>query len=343
MKSVRLFAQRDLRITDDPLPEAKAGEVLLRIRSVGVCASDMHYYEEGAIGDAIVEEPLVLGHEVGAEVAAIGEGVHTLKPGDLVAVEPSNNCGVCPLCISGLINLCPSVLFFGTPPTDGALREYVAWPEHLCLKLPSNLSLDEAAMTEPMAVGIYAVDMAGLKGGETIAILGAGAIGLSVMQAARVMGAAKIWIVDPLESRRLLARKLGADFTLAALTSDTNADIWEQAGGCGPDIVYECAGTNEAVGQAVQLAAFGGRVIVAGIPFPDEVKFTASLARRKNLTLEFVRRSRNAVQRALDWASENKIDIKSYVTHHFPLDQVQEAMELARDKRDGVLRVVITV
>ncbi len=342
-KTARLFAAGDIRLSTESVPSVKPDEVLLRIKAVGICASDVHYYNEGGIGDAVVEHPLVLGHEVGAEVAAVGENVSGLQVGDTVAVEPGNPCGECDLCRRGLINLCPRVRFLGTPPVDGALREYVAWPADLCLKAPNGLSAEEAAMTEPMAVGIYAVDLAEMANGEDTAILGAGAIGLSVLQAARVMGAGRIWVVDPLEERCALARKLGADCVIATDGGTAFEAIKGENRGHGPALVFECAGTNDAVEQGVQLVDYNGRLVIAGIPYPDEVHFTASVARRKSLSIQFVRRSRNATQRALDWCASHQIDLSSYVTHRFPLENTVDAFEIARQRRDGVIRAVVTL
>ncbi len=328
-------------MAEEPEPVPGPGEVLLRVRAVGVCASDVHYFNEGRIGDQVVREPLVLGHEVGAEVAAVGPGVSGLSPGDRVAVEPGKNCGECEPCRRGWPNLCPNVRFFGTPPVDGALREYVAWPERLCLKLPPGMSFEEAAMTEPMAVGIYAADLAGIRGGEKAAVLGAGGIGLSVLQALRAADAGPVWVTDPLEERCALALRLGAHRAIAGDPEQAAATVRDETGG--PELVFECAGTNEAVEQAVALAGFNARVIIVGIPYPDEVRFTASTARRKNLTLVFVRRSRDAVERAIRWAQEGRIDLKSLVTHRFPLDEAERALRLARDRADGVIRAVIEV
>lgn len=343
MQVVRLHGPEDLRVSTEPLPEPGPGEVLLRVRAVGVCASDVHYFNEGGIGDQVVQDPLVLGHEVGAEVAGIGPGVQDLRVGDRVAVEPGNNCGQCPACDAGLINLCPQVRFFGTPPTDGALREYVVWPQHLCLPVPDGLSLEEAAMTEPMAVGIYAMDLAELEGGESVVILGAGAIGLSVLQAAKAMGVGRKAVIEPIKRRAELARDLGADAVYCAEPGEAAAMAAQDFGGKHPRIVVECAGSNEAVEQAVKLAGLDGQVIVAGIPYPDEVRFPASTARRKNLTIRFVRRSRNAVERAILWAAAGEIDLSIYASHHFPLDRSSEALQLARSRGDGVLRAIVDV
>ncbi len=341
MKVVRLHGPGELRVSEEPVPEYGPAEVLLRIRAVGICASDVHYYKDGGIGDAVVRDPLVLGHEVGAEVAEVGSDVTFLRTGDRVAVEPSNPCGECDVCLRGLINLCPNVKFFGTPPVDGALREYVAWPEHLCIPIPPSLSFADAAMTEPMAVGIYAADLAGLRGGETVVVLGAGAIGLSVIQAARVAGAGTIRVVDPIQGRCDLARQLGADEAIVTDSAGAVDQIWEDTKRLGPDLVFECAGENDAVRDAVRMASYDGYVIVAGIPYPDEVSFTASVARRKNLRLIFVRRSRNAVERAIEWAAERRIDLSAYVTHRFPLEDTGAALDLARDRGDGVIRAMV--
>ncbi len=343
MKTMRLHKARLLQIGEEPIPDIKPGEVLLRVHSVGICASDVHYYNEGAIGDAVITEPLVLGHEAGGEVVKVAPDVTSLVPGDRVAVEPGKYCGRCSVCRSELYNLCPNVQFFGTPPTDGALREYIAWPADLCLKIPAEMSLAEAAMTEPMAVGIYGVDMAGIKSGASVAILGVGAIGLSVLQAARMAGAGTIWVADPIMGRTELAKQLGASQVFSCDPNEAVDRIWAETGRVGPNVVFECAGTNDAVKQSVRLSAFDGQCIVVGIPYPDEVSFTASVARRKNLTIKFVRRSRNSVERAIKWTAERRLDLKCYVTHHFPLERTTEALEVANAKSDGVIRAVIDV
>lgn len=343
MKAVRLHKPGILKMSDEPMPRAGVGEVLLRVKSVGVCASDIHYFQEGAIGDQVIQNPLVLGHEIGAEVVELGPGVTSLRVGDRVAVEPGHPCAECAVCKKGLINLCPDVVFFGTPPVDGAMREYVAWSASLCLKIPDSMTLDEAAMTEPMAVGIYALDLADLKGGESVAILGAGGIGLSVLQAAKNMGAGKTVVIEPIPERAEIAAKLGADQTFSGSPEDAIETIWFQSGNIGIDAVFECAGTNDAVQQAIRLAAYNGQVIISGIPYPDSVSFTASIPRRKNLTIKFVRRSRNAVERAIEWAKDGKINLGAMVTHHFTLENAEEAFRLARDKQNGVIRAVINL
>lgn len=343
MKTVRLHAPYDLRMLDEPTPAVGPGDVLIRIKSVGVCASDLHYYSEGRIGTAVVEAPIILGHEPSGVIEAVGSAVTNLKPGDRVAVEPTKPCRQCEFCRSGHTNVCPNVEFFGTPPIDGCFRELVAWPSPLAIPIPDNVSFDEAAMIEPLAVGVHAAKLAELKGGESVAVLGAGAIGLSALQAAKVRGASRVIVSEPIAERRQIALKLGADAVI-----DTSAGgVTEQAiaanNGNEPDVVFECAGMPDAFVQAVEIVRTLGTVVFVGIPTEDHYCLPASLARRKELTVKFDRRSCNEAEESIDLVSRGLVDVKSYVTHAFPLDRVREALELAIAKSDGVVRAVVHV
>lgn len=340
MRSLRLHAPGDLRMHDEPIPKPGPGEAMVRIGSVGVCASDIHYWRDGRIGSTVVTDPIVLGHEASGRLEAFGEGTRTnLSPGQRVAIEPAKPCLKCEFCASGHFNVCPSVEFFGTPPVDGCFRDYVAWPAELLLPLPDSISMDEAAMVEPLAIGIYAADLAALRPGESAAILGAGAIGLSVLQALRVAGAAKILVSEPIQARREMAERLGADAVCEP--ADGRAAAEELTAGNGFDVVFECAGEPEAVREASRLARILGRAVILGIPREDEYPFDAGAARRKELTAIFVRRSNSTAQRAIELVREGKVDVSSYVTHTFPLERAGEALELAESKRQGVLRAVV--
>ena len=211
MKVLRLHKPFDMRLHDEPIPEIAEDEVLIKVASVGICASDVHYYRSGKIGDLVAEKPHVLGHEFSGTVVRVGKDVQGLAEGARVAVEPSKCCKVCPICKQGYINLCPNVTFFGTPPFDGTLREYVAWPAELCSEVSDALSFDEAAMVEPLAVGVYGVDLAEMAGGESVVILGVGAVGLSVLQAAKIVGASKLIAVDPVPERRESRAEVGRE------------------------------------------------------------------------------------------------------------------------------------
>jgi L-iditol 2-dehydrogenase len=321
------------------VPEAGPGEVLVRIRSVGVCASDVHWWRDGRIGSTQLTSPLILGHEGSGTVEAVGADVTGTAPGQRVALEPSRPCRQCEVCAAGNYNVCPSVRFFGTPPTDGILRDYVAWPASLVEPIPEGISMDEAAMVEPLAIGIYAVDISGIRQGDTIAVLGAGAIGLSVLQAARAAGAARILVSEPVEARRAAASRLGADTVCRPEEAERAAS--GMTAGRGFDVVFECAGEQETVRQACVLAKVLGRVVIVGIPKEDDYPFEASAARRKQLTAVFARRSNLTTRRAIELVQAGAVDLRSYVTHIFPLERTEEALRIAESKTDGVIRAVI--
>jgi len=206
MKAAVLVAPKTIEIQDRPMPEPGPGEVRLKLAAVGVCGSDVHYYEEGRIGTAVVQYPTLLGHEPSGVVDAVGEGV-TLEPGTRVAVEPAAPCGHCELCRMGKGHLCPNVRFLGTPPIPGIYEQYHVLPEHCCIPIPDNMSLVEAALMEPLGVGLHAVYLARLNLGETIAIFGSGPIGLCTLLAARVIGIARVFMTDLVPERLSLARE----------------------------------------------------------------------------------------------------------------------------------------
>lgn len=343
MRSLRLYGPRDFRLCEEPIPQPDLGEVQIQIKSVGVCASDLHYYRDGKIGSNRVTDPIVIGHEASGVITALGEEVTGVQVGDRVAIEPGKPCMECDYCRSGHYNVCPGIPFFGTPPTDGCLRDYITWPASLVIKVPNSLSYDEIAMVEPLAVGIYAVELAGQMSGSTVIILGAGAIGLSVLQAAKLAGAQQVIVSEPVEARRKMALKLGADEVIDASSFKVKQAVMQITGNRGGDIIFECAGQDNTVREASQIARILGKVVIVGIPDEDDYTFEASAARRKQLSAIFVRRSNLTTEKAIKWAADGKVDVESYVTHHFPLEETAEAMELAMSKQDGIIRAVIRV
>lgn len=343
MRVLRLHGPRDLRMHDEPVPEPGPGEVRLRITSVGVCASDLHYYRDGRIGSTMVTEPLVIGHEAAGIVDALGDVVTSHNIGDRVAIEPTNPCGECQFCRAGHYNVCPNVRFFGTPPEDGCFREYLTWPAALALKIPDSMSHDEAAIVEPMAVGIYAVRLADVRPDQTIAVLGAGAIGLSVVQAAKVAGVKRIIVSEPVAARRDLAKRLGASEVIDPSNTDAEKEFSRLTDGFGPDVVIECTGEDEATREASRIVRILGRIVVVGIPDRDDYTFEASACRRKEMTVVFCRRSNLTAETAIEWIADGKVDAECMATHRFPLEDTAKAMELAMSKSDGVVRAIVTV
>ncbi len=343
MRVVRLHAPHDLRMHDEPVPEPGLGDVQIQIKSVGVCASDGHWYRDGRIGSTVVEKPLILGHEAGGVITKLGEGVTNLKVGDHVAIEPAKSCMVCEQCKTENYNLCPSVEFFGTPPTDGCFRDFVVWPARLAIPVSPKLSFDEIAMLEPLAVGLYAVNLAKIKTGDTVLVMGAGAIGLSVLQAAQWGGAKTIIVSEPIEARRKMAAKLGATAVIDPAAQDAASEVSDLTNGFKADVVFECAGTDDAVREACGLVRIMGKIVVVGIPDTDTYCFDASLARRKQLRSIFVRRSNLTTEKAIELVGRGILNARAMATHHFPLEKTKEALEMTVAKADNAVRVMVEV
>jgi L-iditol 2-dehydrogenase len=319
MKAVRLHAPNDLRQHDEPKPEPGPGEVLVRVTAVGICGSDLHWFNEAGIGDARFQKPLVLGHEIAGVIA---EGP---KKGVRVAVDPAVPCNECEFCRQGNPNLCTHMRFAGHGLEDGALREYIAWPDECLFPLPDSLSDADGVMLEPLGVAIHAVDLAHLRAGMSVGVFGCGPIGLLVIQVARLAGAMEVFITEPLSPRLDIARGL---------------DAKEWTPGQEVDVAFECAGENGAVEDAIAAAKPGGRVVLIGIPADDRTSFSATVARRKGLTIKLVRRMKFTYPRAIQLVESGKVDVCSLVSHHFPLEQAQKAFTVAQ-RRSG-LKVIIT-
>lgn len=339
----RLHGIRDLRIDVFPRPVPGPGEVLLKVASVGVCGSDVHYYSEGRIGDQMVSEPIIMGHEFSAWVAGLGKGVEGFTLGQLVAVEPAISCGECESCQLGHPNLCPSVRFCGTPPVDGVYVEYTVMPQENCFALPGGFSPVDGALLEPLGIAIHAVDLAHLKPGYTIAVLGAGPIGLLTAAAAKAAGASSVYMTELLADRRSFALGYVADHVWDPSETNVVDAILEDTNGRGVDVAFEAAGAPDTPDQSAAITRPGGTVIVAGIPSEDRMTMTASTIRRKGLTIKLVRRMKHTYQRAISLVATGAVDLKPLATHSFPLERIDEAFDLVSEYRDGVLRAIIRV
>jgi L-iditol 2-dehydrogenase len=343
MHAAFLYGVRDVRLEACPVPAPAPGEVLLQIAAVGVCGSDVHYYLEGRIGSQVVSDPIVMGHEFSGRVAALGAGVRGLEIGQLVAVDPAIPCGECEQCLTGHPNLCPTVRFCGTPPVNGVFAEYACMPAVNCFALPETLSPVDAALLEPLGVALHAVNLSHIKPGDTVAILGAGPIGLLTAAVARLSGAAAVWMSDPLGYRREFARGYAADAVFDPRGQDVAAEIAQLTHGRGVDLVFEAAGAPETPQQAAEIVRPGGKLILAGIPADDRYTLRASTVRRKGLTLKLVRRMKHTYPRAIQLVYRGKVSLRPLVTHTLPLSQVGLAMELISHYQDEVIKAVITL
>lgn len=331
MKSVRLHGSGDLRTHEEPIPVAGTGEKLIRVKSVGICGSDLHWFVEGGIGDVKLQSPLILGHEFSGET----------EDGQRVAIDPAISCGRCEFCKLGHPNLCLNTIFAGHGNQDGAMREYLPWNEKCLIPLPDSISFEDGAMLEPLGVAIHAVDLAHLKTGMTVGVFGCGPIGLLIIQLAKLSGVTSILAVDKFAHRTDAAKGFGAD--LCYLTGEKSGLDAKPASSParGVDVVFEVAGAQEMVDAAFDAVIPGGKVILAGIPDDDKTSFSASTARRKGLTIKLVRRMKFTYPRAMELVSKGLVDVRSIVTHRFGLERSFEAFQTA-ERREG-LKVIVYI
>jgi L-iditol 2-dehydrogenase len=321
MWAARLHGTGDIRLAREPVPAAAPGLTLVRVTAVGICGSDLRWWDEAGIGDARLDRPLVLGHE---NAGVIAEGP---RRGQRVAIDPAIPDGTCESCLRGYRNLCPQVRFAGHGGTDGGLREYLAWPTELLHPLPGALSDTDGALLEPLGVAAHAVDLGHLRLGGSAAVVGCGPIGLMIIQLLFAAGAARVIAADPLPHRAEAAAGLGA---VLIGGSPAGADV---------DTAFEVAGTDAAVDAAMAAARPGGRVVLAGIPGHDRTSFRASAARRKGLTIAMSRRMNDAYPRAIALAGSGRVDLASLVTRRSALAQTAAAFGSAA-RRDG-LKVIV--
>ncbi len=330
------FEERDI-------PQPKDDEVLVKLEYVGICGSDLHYYESGAIGDYVVKPPFVLGHEPGGTVVEVGKNVTHLKVGDRVALEPGKTCGHCEFCKTGRYNLCPDVVFFATPPVDGVFQEYVAHEAGLCFKLPDNVSTMEGALIEPLAVGFHAARQGGAQAGQVAVVTGAGCIGLVSMMALKAMGVSKVYSVDVMDKRLNKALELGADGVINGSREDAVKKVMELTGGMGCDLVIETAGTEITTRQAVQMTKKGATIVLVGYSKTGEIKMPISLALDKELTFKTVFRYRHIYPMAIDAVASGRVNLKGIVTNEFALDDIQEAMDESVNNKADIVKAVVKI
>lgn len=327
--------------TQRPIPVPGADEVLVKLEYVGICGSDMHYYESGAIGDYVVEPPFVLGHEPGGVVVEVGKDVTHLKVGDRVALEPGKTCGHCEFCRTGRYNLCPDVVFFATPPVDGVFQEYVAHEAALCFKLPDNVSTLEGALIEPLAVGFHAANQGGAHAGQTAVVMGAGCIGLMTMMALKAEGVSRVYVVDLMQRRLDKAMELGADGVINAAQEDVTGAVLRLTGGRGCDLAVETAGTEATTRQCIHAAKKGAVIVLVGYSRSGEMDLPMSLALDKELTFKTVFRYRHIYPMAIEAVAAGRVNVRGVVTDLFEFDDIQNAMDRSvADKADIVKAVV---
>lgn len=343
MKVAIMTDVQKVELTEREIPVPKEDEVLVKIEYVGVCGSDLHYYETGAIGDYVVKPPFVLGHEAGGTVVEVGSKVTHLKVGDKVALEPGKTCGKCEFCQTGRYNLCPDVVFFATPPVDGVFQEYVAHEAGLCFKIPDNMDTMEAALIEPLAVGFHAARQGGAQAGLTAVVTGAGCIGLVSMMALKAMGVTKIIAVDVMKKRLDKALELAATDVVNGREQDTVAEVMRLTGGAGADLVIETAGAEITTRQAIQFTKKGATIVLVGYSASGEMTLPLSLALDKELTFKTVFRYRHIYPMAIEAVASGNVNLKGIVTDIFSLDDIQEAMDKSVKNKADIVKSIIKV
>jgi len=344
MKAAALTGIRKMGVIDVPEPKIKKDDdVLLKVELAGVCGSDMHYYMTGGIGSEKVEYPFVIGHECAATVKDAGDSVTGVKAGDKVAVEPAVVCHQCDQCKMGRENTCRNLKFLGCPgQLEGCLCEYIVMPEHCCFGVEEKLSFAQAVLCEPLAIAVYAVQQGRLKKEFNIAILGAGPIGLSCLKSAQAENVNSIYMTEKVRERIDVARKAGAEWVGNPDEQDVVEEIL-QGETDGMDVIFECAGQQETLDQAVDLLKPGGKLMLIGIPRTDRVSFVIDKLRRKEINIINVRRQNKCTQKAIELVASGKIDVDFMVTHRFKLEQARRAFDMVADYKDGVVKAMIEI
>jgi L-iditol 2-dehydrogenase len=330
------FFQKDI-------PQPKPNEVLVKLEYVGVCGSDLHYFENGRISDFIVKPPFVLGHEAGGVVVEVGSEVKHLKTGDKVALEPGKTCGHCEFCRTGRYNLCPDVIFFATPPVDGVFQEYVAHEADLCFKIPDKMNTMEAALIEPLAVGFHAAQTGGAHLGQTVLITGSGCIGLVSMMAAKALGVSRVFVSDVVNKRLDKAKSLGAAEVINGSEKDVVKTIAQLTDGAGVDLVIETSGTEIAANQGIAALKKGGTMVFVGYSKSGMMNLSIGSALDKELTMKTIFRYRHIYPLAIDAVSRGLVDIKNIVTNVFDFEDIQKGMTESIHNKADIVKSVIRI
>lgn len=342
MKAMVLTGIRAIEMQEVPTPSITTPtDVLIRMTVVGVCGSDVHYYVDGKIGSQIVKYPFTVGHEGAGIVEKIGSAVTHVSVGDRVAIEPAMPCFSCDQCKAGRPHTCRKLRFLGCPgQADGCLSEYIVMPQTSCVRISDSMNFDEAAISEPLSIGVYSVKQSIPLKGKTVGILGSGPIGLCVLLPALAQGASKVFMTDKIDQRLALAKRMGATWT----GNPQKCDIVKEVAAIEPsqlDVVFECCGQQEALDMALELLKPGGKLMVVGIPRESRISFSIDTLRHKEICIQNVRRQNDCVASALAMIDKKEIDVMPMATHHFSFEETPTAFNLVADYRDGVVKAMI--
>jgi len=313
-----LYGAGDLRFEDRPEPAVGPGDVVVAVEAVGVCGSDVHYFEHGRIGQYVVQAPMIIGHEAAGTIVEVGDGVDRARIGQLVALEPGVPDFSCEQCLAGRYNLCRNIRFFATPPVDGAMVRRLTTVASFAHPAPVRLTAEQAAMAEPVSVGVWACRKAAVRLGDRVLVTGAGPIGLLAAQVARAAGAREVTVTDTNAFRIAVARDLG--FAARHATDAASGEV---------DVLLECSGAAAALSSGLAQLAPAGRAVLVGMG-AETVSIEVPLIQNRELTLTGVFRYAQCYPTALDLISTGKVDVGPVITHRFPLDEAEAAMTISR-------------
>ncbi|MBR0820798.1 zinc-binding dehydrogenase [Bradyrhizobium liaoningense] len=336
MRAAVLHDVRDIRVTEIPTPTPAADEVIVRVRAVGVCGSDLHSYLEGGTTGPTRINPFVLGHEFSGTLTPESARRAGLPADALMAVDPAISCGRCEWCHRGHTNLCPHVRFLGYAPNNGAMAEFICVPTSAVHIVPDSIDPAGAAILETLGVAIHAMDLARPRLLETVAVLGCGPVGLLLIQLARLAGASKIVAIDPVRARTGLACDLGAD-----VGCGSHEEAAGFTDGRGADLVIEATDSSHGFEHAARCARIGGRLVIVGIPENNQYVLSGAESRRKGLSIKFSRRMPEVYPRAIALAESGRVKLAPLATHRFSLDETPAAFEQQVARRDGIVKAII--
>jgi len=331
MRTAVLVEPGTFELRDRDRPEPDPDDVVVAVRNVGICGSDIHYYEHGRIGEYVVESPIILGHEAAGEVVEVGDAVTGVTPGDRVALEPGVPCRRCSHCKRGAYHLCESVEFMATPPHDGAFAEYVAWPADFCHPLPDAVSTAEGALCEPLSVGLHAVRRGDVSPGDTVLVAGAGPIGLVVAAAARAAGATDVLITDVVPRKLEFARQRGVDRAIHVGETDLETAVEAYTDGAGADVVVECSGAKSSIGSTLDVVRRGGTVVLVGLCEEEQIPLNVLDIIDNELDVHGSFRYHNTYPAAVDLLADGSIDVTGLVDFESPLSEIDAGFERATD------------
>ena len=341
MKAAVLHGHHQIMIQDLPLPSVRPDEVLVRVKSAGICGSDLHYWRTGAIGNLVIKEPLILGHELSGQVVDVGRSVSHLSVGDRVVVEPASPCGSCRFCRTGRYNLCPEKRFMGDPPNNGGFAEYVAWPAAFVYRMPPEMTFDEGALVEPLSIGTYSTGRANITPGDRVLVMGAGPIGLMTLIAALTHGATEIYVVDVFDWRLEVAKEFGATSKINATTMNVTEKIQELTKGEYVDVAMETSGSPDAAAQSVKVTRRGGTIALVGLYDSAEFQYPLLDVLMKEISVVGNYDGAHSFPISLQIMASRKFDVKKMVTHHLPLDKIETGFKIMEEKKEHVLKIQV--